>query len=78
MRIRTAIVAGLERTCGFLDDIPGYRWEDGRPRFWRHAQYGCHPFRLAYLSAKLDDRWGTGAWDKAAKKARARRADRSV
>ena len=59
--MRYAIVTSLESLCGLLDRIPiAYRYE-GR---WRIGSgcIGCHRFRLAELSSRLDERWETGVW----------------
>lgn len=61
--MRRFIVTELERACGVIDNLPGVWVEDKRVRFVRHAQYGCWPLRLATLSMRLDERWGTDAWN---------------
>ncbi len=56
------IVWFLVNLCGLLDLIPmpgrgehGWSWGRG---FW-----GCHVFKLAEASDKLDQRWHTGVWE---------------
>ena len=58
MRWKYGIVKGLETACRRVDDV-AYRPAVVRltlrlPRWWR-----CE---LSRLSARLDDRWGTGYW----------------
>lgn len=52
-RIKKAIVVLLEHACSWVDRLPEWTYV-GR---W----IGC-PRGLAALSARLDDRWGTGQW----------------
>lgn len=61
--VKAAIVAGLEQACGILDNTPGVWKTDHGRRFVRRSQLGC-TLGLANLSSRLDDRWGTGVWDK--------------
>jgi len=66
MRIKRAIVNGLEWACGRLDNVPWVRRSDDSWRslkFYRHSLIGCHPFGLTMLAINLDDKWGTGIWD---------------
>lgn len=67
--MRRRIVIGLELACGLLDSLPGIWWEGGRPRFARHALYGCSPpLRLAHRALELDAKWGTEVWGRPAER----------
>lgn len=65
MRIKRAIVNGLEWLCGVLDRTPGLcrtdteSWLSVRPH--RYSDLGC-ALGLTMYGIKLDDRWGTGIW----------------
>lgn len=59
MKIKHAIVYGLEVLCGWVDYIPGFWKESGGWKFYRHAQYGCGKLNLARRAIQLDRRWGT-------------------
>lgn len=50
----------LEGACGLLESIPYLARTDWR--WYRAGDYGCRWLRLASLSDRLDQRWGTGVW----------------
>lgn len=57
-----SIVWFLVNLCGLLDRIPmPSRGKDG----WTlgYGFWGCHVFKFAKISDKLDQRWHTGVWE---------------
>ena len=62
-RLRWLIVAGLERLCALLDDLPAYCKFDNKRRWTGHGCWGCL-LGLAKRSADLEERWHTGVWKK--------------
>jgi hypothetical protein len=59
------VVWFLVNLCGVLDHIPTIRRGPNGKLRWTASQWGCWPFKLAYLSDKLDQRWHTGVWEPA-------------
>lgn len=57
------IVWFLVNLCGVLDRIPTVRRGEGGRLHWTASQWGCSPFKLAYWSDRLDQRWHTGVWE---------------
>lgn len=63
IRLKKLIVISLEKLCWWADNVYlPYRFE-GQWHFG-NGMLGCYYLNLANRSVRLDDKWGTGVWEK--------------